>query len=113
MLAYNLLTRIQPDGNNNVYNKSMADEKQVVLDWKVAEEYLKTIEDKVMSYKGKEGYNPFVWLRDKGVNKIREKLNKGVKLPEIHQAIMSLKFSTPWVGKGEEPKEVKDVVSKS
>ena len=66
------------------------------LDWVAAETYLKAVKDKVFEYKGKVGYNPFVWWRDNNGAELEEGLLKN-KTPDLHRAIMALKFSEPTV----------------
>ena len=79
----------------------MADTKTAVaeptVDWKSAEEKLKAIETKVMEYVGKSGYNPFTWLKNKGLTDIRTRLNNGKKVKEDYDTIMKTSFEEPKV----------------
>lgn len=70
---------------------------EVKLDWPAAELYLKAVKDKVFEYKGKVGYNPFVWWRDNNGLEIEDLIEEGVKTPALHAKIMALKFSEPTV----------------
>ena len=67
------------------------------IDWKAAEATLKTLEDKVMEYNGREGYNPHLWLRKKGLADVRKRLNAGVKNKEDIDTILKTKFEEPTV----------------
>lgn len=79
----------------------MADTKSAAaeptIDWKGAEEKLKAVETKVMEYAGKSGYNPFTWLKKKGLTDIRTRLNKGQKNKEDYDTILKTSFEEPKV----------------
>lgn len=69
----------------------------VKLDWPGAEAYLKSIKDKIFSYTGQLGMNPYIWWRDNGGLEIEDALKKNSRDPGLHAKIMSLRFSEPKV----------------
>lgn len=66
-----------------------------IINWELAEAKLKSIETKAQEYAGKQGFNPFLWLRAKGLTQVRGRLAKGVKLGEDYVLIMKTEFEVP------------------
>lgn len=66
------------------------------LDWDKANKHLTAIKEKVMSYAGKAGMNPYMWW-DKSGAALEAALEAGDKTPELHTAITKLAFAEPKV----------------
>lgn len=69
----------------------------VKLDWPGAEAYLKQVKDKIFSYTGQLGMNPYIWWRDNDGPEIEKALAENSRDPGLHSKIMSLRFSEPKV----------------
>lgn len=66
------------------------------LDWDKATKHLEAIKEKVMSYAGKAGMNPYMWWDEHG-ELLESKLKAGDKTPELHAMIMKFAFAEPKV----------------
>jgi len=66
------------------------------LDWDKATKHLEAIKEKVMSYAGKAGMNPYMWWDEHGEH-LQVALESGPKTPELHAMIMKFAFAEPKV----------------
>lgn len=64
------------------------------LDWKQAEKRFEEVEKYQMTFNGKPGFNPFIWLRD-NVLPLRTQYKNGIRSAELYNKIMSLTFIEP------------------
>lgn len=88
---------IQPETENAGQTTSVSESvevKQEKLDWRQAEKRFDEVEKYQMTFKGKAGYNPFIWLRD-NVLPLRTQYQKGIRTAELHKAILDLTFVEP------------------
>jgi len=68
----------------------MADETPQ-LDWSPAIERLAAYKKQIESFAGQNGMNPFIWLREKGINKLQKRLdNTTSRTKELFNEIMAL-----------------------
>ena len=79
----------------NIAKPIHSDANGKYIDWNIAEQHLASFKEKIFSFVGKAGYNPYIWWSITGAKYAEEKLKAGHKTLNLYNTILALQYSPP------------------
>jgi hypothetical protein len=71
-------------------------ESTKTINWSEAEKHLTTIKEKIMSFAGKSGHNPYLWWAEHG-QELETAMKATTRDETLHKKVLALKFEVPTV----------------